>query len=321
MFGASHDYARAVPNPNHSEFEVSVAPHRAELHAYCYRMLGSLQDAEDALQDALLAAYKGFAGLRERSALRPWLYRIASHACMQILEKRPKRVLAYDRAPSSQGVLLDPLSEEPVWLEPYPEMLDATFEMRESVELAFVAALQHLPATQRATLILREVLGFEASEVAEQLQTSVASVNSGLQRAREAVARRVPPKSQQATLRDLGDAATRELVTSFVDAWARHDVDALLRLLAHDAKFAMPPIPNWFYGHEAIGRFFRERIFEYEWRLSPMRANGQLAFACYQGPNFVLGALNIITLQDGKIVDTTGFLDPRVHARFVLPDR
>lgn len=310
-----------MPNASHNDFEASIAPHRAELHAYCYRMLGSLQDAEDALQETLLGAYKGFAGLQERSALRAWLYRIASHACMQIASRRPRRSLASDRAPATQGVVLEPMSEEPLWLEPYPEPADATFEVRESVELAFVAALQHLPATQRAMLILCEVLGFEASEVAQQLETSVAAVNSGLQRARETIARRVPPRSQQATLRNLGDAATRELVAAFVDAWARRDVDALLRLLAQDAKFSMPPIPNWFHGHEAIGRFFRERVFEYEWRLVPMRASGQLAFACHQGPEFRVGALNVLTLRGDKIIDTTGFLDPRVHARFVLPDR
>ena len=153
------------------------------------------------------------------------------------------------------------------------------------------------------------------------LDTSVPAVNAALQRARKAIDERVPPKSQQATLRDLGEAAQRELVTAFVAAWGRADVPAILNLLSDDAKFTMPPIPTWFQGKEAIARFMSERMFATAWRLVPVRASGQLAFACYQGPAFGVGALNVVSLRDRSISHMTGFLDPAVHARFSLSER
>ena len=309
-----------MPNASHTDFEASVAPHRAELHAYCYRMLGSLQDAEDALQEALIGAYKGFAGLQERSALRAWLYRIASHACMQIAAKRPKRLLASDRVPATHGVELEPMSEEPVWLEPYPEMADATFEMRESVELAFVAALQHLPATQRATLILREVLGFEASEVAEQLETSVASVNSGLQRARETVARRVPPKSQQATLRELGDAATRELVTSFVEAWARHDVDRCFTCSRTTPSSRCLRFRTGSTATKPSAASFANASSSTSgaWHRCARTASSRSLVT--KARRFAWARSTSSRCKTARYRHT-GFLDPRVHARFRMPER
>jgi RNA polymerase sigma-70 factor (ECF subfamily) len=301
-------------------FEDLVAPYRAELHAHCYRMLGSVHDADDALQDALLGAWRGFAGFEGRSSLRSWLYRVSTNACLQLIAQRPKRLLAADyRAADAPDAGLDDLVHEPVWLEPYPTDPSAKYESLECVELAFVAALQHLPPTQRAVLILREVLGFSAAEVAEQFSTTIAAVDSALQRARRALEQRVPPTSQQVTLRELGDAGQRELVQRFMSAWEQADVRSLLELLARDATFSMPPIPNWFQGREDVGRFFAERIFATAWRLRPMKANGQLAFACYQGPSFRLGAMNVITLEGRSIVALTGFLDPAVHARFGLP--
>jgi RNA polymerase sigma-70 factor (ECF subfamily) len=300
-----------------AEFEARVAPYRAELHAYCYRLLGSLHDADDALQETLFGAWRGFEGFEDRSGLRPWLYKIATHACFRVVAQRPKRISARDYAPPSDGTdLAAPILGERLWLEPYPDDPSATYEALESVELAFVAALQHLPATQRATLILCEVLGFGAADAALVLATTVPSVNSALQRARKTLAELLPEKTQQATLRDLGDEGARALVASFVSAWARSDVDAIVALLAQDARFTMPPIPTWFQGREAIARFFERRIFETPWRLVPMRANGQLAFACYQGPDFQLGALNVVTLRGGLILEMTGFIDPAVKARF-----
>jgi RNA polymerase sigma-70 factor (TIGR02960 family) len=298
-----------------------VAPHEAELRAYCYRMLGSTSDADDALQETLLGAWRGLDGFEGRSSLRSWLYRIATNACIHLIAQRPKRLLAADHAPASTGVDVGEAVHEAIWLEPYPAPPSATVEELESVELAFVAALQHLPANQRAVLVLREVLGFESAEVAELLGTSVASVNSALQRARKSVDCRVPPVTQQATLRTLGDAAERELVQAYVQAWGRADVDALVALLRRDVRFSMPPIPTWFDGRDAVARFFRERVFATPWRLVPLRANGQLAFACYQGPEFRLGALNVVTLSGAEISEITGFLDPKVHARFLLPER
>src|SRR3954452_20373492 len=207
-----------------------VKPYERELHAHCYRMLGSVFDADDALQDSELRAWKAIKRFEGRSSLRSWLYTIATNACLTQIQRRPKRVLPIDYGPSA-----DPFTgpgqpiTETVWLEPYPDtdLEDglagpaARYEQRESVELAFIAALQNLPATQRAVLILREVLGFSAKEVADALETTVAGVNSALQRARATVEERLPERSQQATLRALGDDELREIVDRYVDAWER----------------------------------------------------------------------------------------------------
>jgi RNA polymerase sigma-70 factor (TIGR02960 family) len=308
-----------------------VDPYRRQLHAHCYRMLGSVHDADDALQEALLGAWRGLAGFEGRSSLRSWLYRIATNSCLRLSARRPRRVLAAERGPSSANVdtLGAPVTES-VFVEPYPdaELPDATadpaarYDDRESVELAFVATLQRLPATQRAVLILRDVLAFPAADVAECLDTTVAAVNSALQRARQTLDRRLEPISQQATVRTLGDAGRRELVDAFVTAWEAADVEALVDLLADDVKFAMPPLPAWFDGKGDVGRFFAERVFATPWQLVPMSASGQVAFACYQGNDdgtrFDLGALNVITLRDRQIVELTGFLDPAVHRSFHL---
>lgn len=313
---------RVAAKIDEAEFEQLVTPHRRELHAHCYRMLGSVADADDALQEALLGAWRGFAGFQGRSELRSWLYRIATNACFQLLAARPRRQLPFEYSAAARpDRALEPSVEGPLWLEPYPEDPEASFELRESVELAFVAALQHLPPSQRAALILREVVGLSALEVAASLDTSAPSVESALQRARQALSQRMPAQTQQATLRDLGEAAERELVTRFVTAWESGDPQALLGLLTEDAKFGMPPIPNWFDGRADVVRFFAERVFATPWRLRPLRASGQLAFACYQGPDFRLGALNVITLRGAAIRELTGFLDPALHGRFRLPER
>src|SRR5919108_2036642 len=204
-----------------------VEPHRSELHAHCYRMLGSVQDAEDALQEALLRAWKALPKFEGRSSLRSWLYRIATNTSLDAIERRPKRILPIDYGPPADDAVVGEPLVESVWIEPYPDETlgledgyaspDARYEQRESVELAFIAALQHLPARQRAVLILREVLGFSAKEVAETLETTVASVNSALQRARAAVDERLPEQSQQETLRSLGDDGVRSVVQSYVD--------------------------------------------------------------------------------------------------------
>jgi RNA polymerase sigma-70 factor (TIGR02960 family) len=191
------------------------------------------------------------------------------------------------------------------------------------VELAFVAALQHLPGNQRAVLILREVLGFSAAEVADALDTTQASVNSALQRARTTVDERVPSTSQQAELGALGADRRRELVDAFVTAWERADVPALLELLAQDARFTMPPLPAWFDGRVDVGRFFAERVFATSWRLVPLSVNGQLGFACYSAEpgtdDFRLGALNVLRIRDGRIAEIRRFLDPGLHRHLGLP--
>jgi RNA polymerase sigma-70 factor (TIGR02960 family) len=302
--------------PAVQNFDAAVGPYRAELRAYCYRLLGSLSDADDAVQETLLSAYRGLENLEQASALRAWLYRIATNACLRLIATRPKRLLATDYAPPEPGVDVAEIVSEPVWLEPLPDDPGASLELRESLELAFVAALQHLPATQRAVLVLCEVLGFEAVEAANALETSVASVTSALQRARKAAAERIPQRSQQATLRELGEERERELVARFIDAWGRSDVPALLSLFTDDIRFAMPPIPSWFDGRDAVGRFLAERVFQTPWRLVQTRANAQLAFVCYQGPAFEIGAINVVTLRGSLIAEMTGFLDPHVKAQF-----
>ena len=242
----------AARDGDEDAFRRLVEPHRPALHAHCYRMLGSLQDAEDALQETLLRAWRGLAGFEGRSSVQTWLYRIATNACLDAIARRPKRVLPVDYGPPTAGQtdLGEPLVES-VWIEPYPDESlgladgyaapEARYEEREAVELAFIAALQHLPARQRAVLILREVLGFSAREVSETLETTVASVNSALQRARSAVDEGLPTQSQQATLRSLGDEQVRGIVERYVDAWEQGDVEAVRTLLAEDATFSMPP--------------------------------------------------------------------------------
>ena len=218
----------------------------------------------------------------------------------------------------------------PVWLEPWRDDVAADehdpaagYLRREGVELAFVAALQHLPGTQRAVLILREVLEYSAAEVARILDTTPAAVNSALQRAHKAVRERVPAVTQRAELAALGPDGERELVEAFVAAWERADVDGIVALLAEDARFTMPPLPAWFDGRADVRRFFAERVFATAWRLVPIRANGQPGFACYQqdpeARRFRLGAINVLSLRAGRIVQIAAFLDPAVHRLFRLP--
>jgi RNA polymerase sigma-70 factor, ECF subfamily len=302
-----------------------VEPYRGELHAHCYRMLGSVHDAEDALQDALLRAWRGLSRFEGRSSLRSWLYRIATNTCLDVIERRPKRVLPIDYGPAADphdgpG---EPLVES-VWVEPYPDEKlgladgyaapEARYEQRESVELAFIVALQHLPSRQRAVLILREVLGFSAKEVAESLETTTASVNSALQRARAAVDERLPEQSQQATLRALGDEGLRDVVGGYVDAWERGDIDAVVSMLTEDAVFAMPPLATWFGGRDAIKTFLAGWPMSgaWRWRAVQTRANGQPALAFYSWDDeekaFLPFALNVLTLRGTRVEAVTAFI-------------
>jgi RNA polymerase sigma-70 factor (ECF subfamily) len=306
-------------------FERLVAGHRRELQAHCYRMLGSIQDAEDAVQESLLAAWRGIGGFEERSSLRSWLYRITTNACLRLIERRPPRLRSFDHGPPcpDPADLGEPVAE-PIWLEPWPDDPAEHYLRREGVELAFVAALQHLPGTQRAVLILREVLQLSAAEVAEVLETTPASVNSALQRARRAVDARVPGPGQAAELEALGEDGQRALVDALVRAWEAADVDALTELLAIDARFTMPPLPAWFDGRDAIRGFIVERLFATPWRLVPMRLNGQPGFAAYQGDPaggpFRLGGVNVLELRDGRIAEIASFLDPALRPYLDLPE-
>jgi RNA polymerase sigma-70 factor (TIGR02960 family) len=299
-------------------FAALVSPHRHELRVHCYRMLGSADDADDAVQETLLAAWRGLAGFEARSSLRAWLYRIATNVCLRMADQRKRRMLSWDHGParSPDDDLGTP--EEGPWLEPWVEP-EAAYERKETIGLAFVAALQHLPANQRAVLILREVLDFPAADVAELLDTSVPSVNSALQRARQTVAVRVREREQQSAA---VAEQERSVVADFVEAFERRDVDALVSLLAEDVRFTMPPLPAWFDGREDVAGFFARRVFATPWRATPVPVNGQQALACYQEVEgvFRLSALNVLTLDDGRISWIASFLDPALLVRLGLPD-
>jgi RNA polymerase sigma-70 factor, ECF subfamily len=325
-------------------FRELVEPYRGALHAHCYRMLGSPYDADDALQETLLRAWRGLARFEAGRPLRPWLYRIATNVCLDAIAKRPKRVLPVDYGPpAGEGEGPGEPVVELVWLEPYPDETlglesglaapDARYEQRESVELAFVAALQHLPAKQRAVLILREVLGYSAREVAESLQTTVASVNSSMQRARKTVEERLPPRSQQQTLRELGDSRLRELVRAYVAAWESRDIDAMVAMLVEGATFAMPPHPLWFRGRDAVIAFLTATG-KPDLRHVSTRANGQPAIGWYLwDPSTELyqpASLEVLALEDGLVSEITAFAGrmcaatetgslPDLFPRFGLP--
>ncbi len=331
-----HELLDAARAGDETAFARIVEEHRAELQAHCYRMLGSLHDAEDALQETLLRAWRGLPEFGGRSSLRTWLYRIATNASLDAIARRPKRVLPVDYGPMGTGLNDDvgkPVTES-VWIEPYPDEAlgsaegyaspEARYEQREAVELAFVAALQLLPATQRAVLILREVLGFSAKEVSESLDTTAASVNSALQRARKTVEERLPDRSQQETLRLLGDERVRGLVDAYVDAWARGDVDDVKALLAEDAVFSMPPWSMWWRGRDTIAAFAADaKDVCAKARALPVRVNGQQAVAYYAedaetGRRLPL-AIDVFTLEGALIKEITAFVTPEIFPRLGLP--
>jgi RNA polymerase sigma-70 factor, ECF subfamily len=307
-------------------FERLLEPYRGELHAHCYRMLGSVHDAEDALQDALLRVWRGLGTFSERGSLRAWLYRIATNASLDIAARRRKRLLPLEYGPAADPHQApgEPVGEQ-VWIEPYPDETlevedgraapDARYEQREALELAFVAAMQELPARQRAVLILREVLGFSAKEVGETLETSVPSVNSALQRARKTVDERLPEQSQRATLRALGDTRMREIVEDYMEAMRTGDVNRVVSMLAEeDAAWSMPPLASWYGGLEEIEVFLRRGPLsgDWRWRHHAARANGALAVGTYtwiEGDRtHIPFSLDVITLAGEKIKEITAFV-------------
>jgi RNA polymerase sigma-70 factor (ECF subfamily) len=292
-------------------------------------MLGSVHDADDALQETMLRAWRGAAGLKDRRAARAWLYSIATNVCLTELQRRSRRrTLPHDFGPAAESDTLpgQPITES-VWVEPYPDDAlglpdgraapEASYEQREGIELAFIAALQHLPPNQRSVLILREVLGFSAHETAGMLDTTVASVNSALQRARVAVEQRVPPRTQQETLRSLGDEQLSRLVERYVEAWESCDVPAFAALLTEDATFAMPPLATWYRTRETIATWARRSSMSGAWRWRALwtRANAQPALAFYaydeEAGAHLPFALNILTLDarsGARISDVTAFI-------------
>jgi RNA polymerase sigma-70 factor (TIGR02960 family) len=322
---SGHALARARAGDGEA-FRELTEPHRRELHVHCYRMLGSFQDAEDTVQETLLAAWQGLASFEERASVRTWLYRIATNRCLNALRSAK-------RDPVKEWRMAEVVPPEPTglgeiaWLQPYPDVLldeatpgpEAHYEQRESISLAFITTLQALPARQRAVLILRDVLGYPAAEVAEMLDSSVESVTSALKRARATLAdrpRRDPPPAPDSP-------AERALVEQFVRAYSAGDAQALVALLTEDVRISMPPLPLEYEGIEVVARFFTAIYSNPRtYHLVPTRANGQLAFGVYLhtpdgGPRHGVG-LTVLTLAGGRICGLTRF-ESEALAWFGLP--
>jgi RNA polymerase sigma-70 factor, ECF subfamily len=287
------------------------------------------------VQETLLRAWRGLTRFEGRSSLRSWLYRIATNRCLSAIERRPKRVLPIDYAPAA-----DPHDgpaeavNDPIWLEPYPDLdlglqgtagPEARYEQREAVELAFIAALQNLPARQRAVLILRDVLGFSARETADVLETTSVSIDSALQRAHKTVDERLPGQSQQQTLRLLGDDRLSELVERYITAFESHDVDKVVAMLADDARMVMPPLPSWYAGRDQVAAFLRAYPLRghRQWKMRATFANGQPALATWlrdeQSGAFTPHSISVLTLRGGQIEQIMAFLSSRLLEPFRLP--
>ena len=316
-------------------FRELTDPYRRELQVHCYRILGSLTDAEDMLQETLIAAWRGLEGFAGRASVRAWLYRIATNCCLNKLRDARRRPAAEPIPP------FDPPAptrrDEATWLQPYPDALlehiaettpgpEARYQSREAVELAFIAALQQLPPRQAAALVLRDVLGYSTAEVAVMLQTSDTAVKGALQRARASLdQRRQATGHEPAPLP--GSAAERNLAERFADAFTADDVDGVVKLLTDDAWLSMPPAPHEYQGPAAIAGFLRASAgwrAGRRFRLAPTHANGQPAFGCYLGeaaePTAYPVGLLVLTLAGDRICAITRFLDEDLPRRFGLPD-
>jgi RNA polymerase sigma-70 factor (ECF subfamily) len=314
-------------------FSALVEPYRRELLLHCYRLLGSLESAEDMVQDTFLRAWQHLERFEGGALFRAWLYKIATNACLDVLARQAHRILPPARyAPADPREPATPPIAEPIWLGPFPDALlpeapanpEAQYLARERITLAFIVALHLLPPRQRAILILRDVLDWPAREVAAMLDLSESAVTSALHRARTTLRTKVP-----ATHLDHGvvrvDAQTRRLLERYVRAWERDDVDALAQLLHEEARLIMPPRPSWYQGREAIGAFLRRVVFDAsdEWRLLPTGANAQAAFGVYQrdpaANDFQAHALQVLTFADQRITEVTIFFSPALFDRFGLP--
>jgi RNA polymerase sigma-70 factor (ECF subfamily) len=313
-------------------FRELTDPHRRELQLHCYRILGSMQDAEDLVQETLLAAWRSLDAFEGRASVRAWLFRIATNRCLNALRarsRRPREVQAMNEPPAPTR------RTEPIWVEPYPDVLledlpdrspgpAARYEARETIELGFIVALQRLPPRQRAALVLRDVLGFRTAEIADMLDTGEASVKGALQRARAALEARLPAADRDRAPRP-NSARERQLVGRFADAVQSGDIDDLLALLTDDALLTMPPQPLEYQGHEPIAAFLRHRaeLRGAPLRVVPTRANTQPAFGCYlpdaQAAIARPYGLIVLTLEGDAIAAITWFADTGVFRHFGLP--
>lgn len=315
-------------------FQEMTDPYRHELMVHAYRILGSLEDAEDAVQETLLRAWRRLDTLKVQASLRAWLYKITTHVCLDMLDHRKARLLpTVDYASAEPDELLPAAIQEPIWLEPLPEGFlselpnnpEARYEVRESVTLAFLTVLQVLPGRQRVILILRDVLGWKAQEVADLLNLTVVAVNSALQRARATLkSRAYEPQSQSLA----PDSRTLTLLQRYLEAWEAADSHRLIAVLREDAILTMPPFPVWYQGHGAIQGFLERHLFTASaagrFRLVATRANHAPAFALYErDANDVYrpGGLHVLTLARGQIARIDDFLvnDNRLFSQFGLP--
>ena len=323
------------------QFSALTEPYRRELQVHCYRILGSVLEAEDLVQETMLRAWRRIETYEGRASLRAWLYKIATNACLDALDRRrSRRILPAAKYPAAdpRQPPIPPVAD-PIWLEPLPDELlaspadepEARYAMRESVTLAFVAALQALPPRQRAVLILRDVLDWESSEVAGFLEVSISAVNSLLHRARVTLSRHYHGRGRDAVGALPSDASLRELLDRYVRAWEQADVSGLTALLKEDATHSMPPSPSWHLGRDAIGAFAAAALFGAavfggagpgRWRLLSTRANGQPAFAVYlrgEAGTYHAFAIQVLTLDGVRIAELTSFVNPALFPRFGLP--
>jgi RNA polymerase sigma-70 factor, ECF subfamily len=313
-----------MPQLDEATFHQLSERHRRELHVHCYRMLGNFEEAEDLVQETYLRAWRRRESFQGGPLMRAWLYRIATNACLDAMRQSKRRVAS-----------MNSFAEIP-WIQPYPDHLldeiapseeqpDVKVVAKETIELSYLAVIQLLPPRQRAVLILRDVIGLSAGEVAEALDSTPASVYSALQRAHKGVDERLPAQSQQATLRALGDDRLRVLVESHVDAWERGDVESLVSLLTDDVTLTMPPIPTWFRGRESVASFLAAWPLAHRrsWRMIPLRASGQIAFGAYsRDPErgvFTAHVIEVVTLRGDRISEIAAFMAPESFPAFGLP--
>lgn len=334
----------AAQSGDENAFSALTEPYRRELQVHCYRILGSLQEAEDMVQETMLKAWRRLDTYEGRASFRAWLYKIATNTCLDFLDqRRSRRMLPVDASPPwDPNTSIQPPSAEQTWLEPFPDEWlrdaaainpEARYTDRESISLSFMTALQSLPPRQRAVLILRDVLDFSANETAEVLEITVSSANSALHRARVNLAQRSHgQESDSPSPATTGDERTQWLLDHFVQAWEKADVEGLVALLKEDAILAMPPSPSWYQGREAIRRFVAATVFGDDgmfggqatgrWRLVRTDANASPAFALYQrgGENeYRAFGLLVLCSGSGGLSQIVSFIDPSLPARFNLP--
>ena len=334
MVEMTYDEAAAVRAGDEAAFAAMAEPYRRELRVHCYRLLGALADSEDLVQETFLRAWRGRAGFEGRSTFRAWLYRIATNACLDELARHPRRVLPSDVAPAADSATVPPRPMALRWLEPYPDSLlpnvaadgqepDTALVAKETIELAFLAAIQHLPPRQRAVLILRDVLGWQAAETAASLELTVAAVKSALQRARSTLRERLPRSRLEWGPSADATADERALLRRYIDAHRRGDGAVLAAVLSEDVRVSFPPLPLWVDGREPFIEGSRKHADPGEYRYVESGANLQPAMAVYlRRPGdtaFRLLALQVLRIGGGTIIEIVDFTDPAVLAACGLP--